>query len=137
MRGSRAAFRLLGCLTVAGMVAACSDYDGGTEPTANLAGNYTLVSFTQAPNPTLGPPAATGALTLTATRYNVTINVLVTNPPLTLADQGGYAIQGNQWSQTSDNGQLQSTGTYSLQGNVLTVDATAQGVRTVTIWQRQ
>ena len=78
---------------------ACSDDEDGTGPTTDLSGTYTLQSFQQGDNPVLGPPIATGTLVLTATTYNVTINV--GGQPV-VADQGTYTTSGNTFSQSGN-----------------------------------
>jgi hypothetical protein len=126
---------LLACGTV---LVACSDDDEGTGPETDLSGNYTLVSFQQDPNPAVGPPIATGALVLTSTTYNVTININVPGlPAQTITDNGTYTISGNQITQTSAVQPIQSTGTWSLSNNVLTTDLTAAGTHVLSTWQKQ
>jgi hypothetical protein len=113
-----------------------SDNSGPSNP-APPAGTYALVSFQNPPNPTLTPPIATGTLVLTATTYDVTIDVQGQDE---VHDQGTYSITGTGWSQSSTtNPGVQSTGTFTYdQGTgVLTVDVTAVGVRTITSWQKQ
>jgi hypothetical protein len=127
---------LLLASAVAAAAIGCSDNSGPSNPPPP-AGNYALVSLQNPPNPTLTPPTATGTLALTATAYNVTINVQGQDP---VTDQGTYTISGGDWSQTSTTNQgVQSTGTftYNLTTGVLSVDVTAVGVRTITVWQKQ
>jgi hypothetical protein len=108
----------------------CSD--NSTGPSVNLSGAYSLVSIQFPPQPEIKPPDATGTFTLTASTYTLH---LVT-PQGTLDDNGTYTINGSNWSQSSTiTGQ--ATGTYSLNGSTLTVNATAQGVTSISVWQKQ
>jgi hypothetical protein len=96
-----------------------------------------MTSIQNPPNPAFTPPIATGTLVLTATTYDVTID-LQGQPEI--QDEGTYTISGSTWSQSSTtNPGVQSTGTYTYdQGTgVLTVDVTALGLRTITGWQKQ
>jgi hypothetical protein len=122
---------LLTALTLC--AAACSD-SSPTQPSASLAGTYSLVSFAFVVQGQQQPvPGATGSFTLTATTY--TLNLTVPGQG-TLNDAGTYSISGSQWSQSSST-TGQATGTYSLSGTVLTVDATSQGTETISVWQKQ
>jgi len=120
-------------LAVASATVACSD-DETTGPGVDLSGTYDLQQFTQPPNPTLGPPIATGTLVLTATNYQVQVNVQGSNP---INDNGTYSVSGGQWQQTSSVSAIQSVGTYTLASGTLTVVATTQGITTTTVWQRR
>ena len=114
----------------------CSDNSGPSNPPPS-AGTYAMTSFQNPPNPALTPPIATGTLVLTASTYDVTINVQGQDP---VHDQGTYSISGNGWSQESTtNPGVQSTGTftYNQTTGALTVDVTAVGVRTIAAWQKQ
>jgi hypothetical protein len=117
---------------------ACSNDNSGsslTQPSTNLAGTYTLSSFAfvvQGQQQTV--PGATGTFTLTANN-TYTLTLAVPGQP-TVQDSGSYSISGSQWSQSSPT-TGQATGTYTLSGSQLTVDATSQGVESVSVWQRQ
>lgn len=128
---------LLLITAVAAAAIGCGSDNSGPSNPPPPAGNYALVSFQNPPNPALTPPTATGTLALTATTYNVTINVPGEDP---VTDQGTYTISGSDWTQTSTTNQgVQSTGTftYNQTTGLLTVDVTAVGVRTITAWQKQ
>jgi len=93
-----------------------------------------MVSVTQG-GVTLGPAqGATGTLILTDTRYTLSVTV---PGPGTTEDTGTYETDGNTWTQESDNaGGFQGVGTFSLVGDILTVDVTTAGVRVVSVWDR-
>ena len=129
------------------MTAGCSDDDGngGTNPPpdTDLSGTYTLVSVQQGGPDALecGPSlGCTGTLTLTATRY--TLDLTTPDPdnpfadPITIEDTGTYTTSGNEWTQTSDGNLPQSVGTYTLQGNTLTVAATSAGILVTSVWNK-
>ena len=127
--------RLLGVVLVAtAAVAACSSSNDSTGPTINLSGNYILVSFETPPNPVLTPPVATGALVLTTTRYKATINILGQAP---IIDSGTYTATATELTQTSDVLPIQSTGTYTVNGNLLVTDLLSGGQRVLSTWQKQ
>jgi hypothetical protein len=109
----------------------CSD--SSTGPSVNLSGTYSLVSIQFPPQPALTPPTATGTFTLTTTTYTLH---LVIQGQGTVDDNGTYALNGSNWSQSSPT-TGQATGTYSMNGNMLTVNATAQGVTSISVWQKQ
>lgn len=104
-----------------------------TSPTVDLSGTYSLVSIQFPPQPALTSPAATGTFTLTATTYTLQLTIQGQG---TVNDNGTYSLNGVNWSQSSTiTGQ--ATGTYSVSGNTLTVNATAQGVTSISVWQKQ
>jgi hypothetical protein len=136
MRPRRSVLLLLASLMAAAELGCGSDNTGPSNPPPPPA-TYTLVSLQNPPNQALTPPAVTGTLVLGATTYDVTINVQG-QPPTT--DQGTYTISGSNWTQTSTTNQgVQSSGTftYNQATGVLSVDVTAVGVRTITVWQKQ
>lgn len=114
---------------------ACSD-NTAPSSTAPTPGTYSLQSIAfvvQGSNQPIS--GATGTLVLTATTYNVTLDIPGQG---TTNDQGTYTASNGTWSQKSNDPQgTQSTGTYTFTNNVLTVDATAGGVETVSVWQKQ
>ena len=124
----------LGLAVVASVALSASGCSNSTtSPTVDLSGTYTLVSIQFPPQPALTPPTATGTFTLTATSYTLQLNI---QGQATVNDNGTYALNGANWSQSSMiTGQ--ATGTYSVNGNTLTVNATAQGVTSVSVWQKQ
>jgi len=124
----------LGLAVVASVALSASGCSNSTtSPTVDLSGTYTLVSIQFPPQPALTPPTATGTFTLTATSYTLQLNI---QGQATVNDNGTYALNGANWSQSSMiTGQ--ATGTYSVSGNTLTVNATAQGVTSISVWQKQ
>ena len=57
--------------------------------------------------------------------------------PVTTEDTGTYETDGNTWTQESDNaGGFQGVGTFSLVGDILTVDVTTAGVQVLSVWDR-
>jgi hypothetical protein len=109
----------------------CSN--SSTAPSVDLSGSYTLLSIQFPPQAALMPPIATGTFTLTATTYTLQLTIQGQG---TVNDNGTYSLNGANWSQSSTiTGQ--ATGTYSVNGNTLTVNATAQGVTSISVWQKQ
>lgn len=121
---------LASALAATAFLAACGG-DDGTDPSTDLSGTYTLVSFQQGDNPVLTPPTATGTLVLTATTYNVTINAAGQQ----LVDQGTYTTSGNTFSQSGTLGQ--ATGTFTKTGNTFSTDLITAGGRIRSTWQKQ
>ncbi|HET7552119.1 MAG TPA: hypothetical protein VFK04_12575 [Gemmatimonadaceae bacterium] len=123
---------------------ACGDDDstGNQLSNADVAGDWTLMSFQIVPQPAFTPPTATGTLHLTDTRYAIVIVRNVTGAPDTVvSDRGSYTLSGSSWSQTSDDPQVPPlNGSASLveqNGNeVLQVNASAGGVDTHSFWTR-
>jgi len=132
--------------SVALALGACSSSGepGGTAQ--DFTGGYTLVSFAQGtPAGVVDVPGATGTATLTATHYDVSLSIPVGGgfPPIDVTDQGTYSATGTATSgtftqQSTVDPSLQYTGTYSFNAGTsqLTLDTTAQGVRTVIVLQR-
>ena len=129
----------LAVVALVGIASACGgDDDEGTGPvTTDLSGDYLLVSVTQA-GVTLDPAqGATGTLAVTQTRYTLSVTVPGPTGPITTEDTGTYVADGNTWTQESDNaGGFQGVGTFSLVGNVLTIDVTTAGVTVLSVWQQ-
>jgi hypothetical protein len=123
---------------------ACGDDDstGSQLSNAEVAGDWTLMSFQIVPQPALTPPVATGTLHLTDTRYDIVIvNNAGTAPDTVVADSGSYTVSGSSWSQTSDDPEVPPlTGSATLiehDGNeILEVNASAGGVDTHSFWTR-
>lgn len=136
MNHPSAGLRLPFVLLLAALLGVACDDEGPTEAGADLTGTYTLESITFEGQPTLSPPAATGTLTLTDTRYEVSIDIQSPAGVQEVRDAGTYTVEGNSWTQESDDGSLQSVGTFELEGDVLTVDVTTQGQRVVNVWRR-
>jgi hypothetical protein len=145
LRKSARALSILALPAVVLLAGACGSDDSttGTQlSNAQVAGEWSLVSFQIIPQPALTPPAATGMLHLDDSTYNVLIVLNTADAVDTVAaDSGSYTVNGSSWSQTSDNPEVpQSTGSVSLMTNggdqVLEVNATAGGVATHSIWSR-
>lgn len=125
-------------LAMAGLSAGCGSDDPVDPPVeTDLTGDYVMVSVTQG-GVTLGPAqGATGTLNLTETRYTLSVTVPGPAGPVTTEDTGTYETDGNTWTQESDNaGGFQGVGTFSLVGDILTVDVTTAGVQVVSVWDR-
>ncbi len=133
----------LTAVALMGVAGACGgdDDNGTTDPPGpvDLSGSYELASFSQG-GFTLGPPVATGSLTLTATNYTISIThpdpADPMGPPLTTNDAGTYSTSGSNWTQESSTTGLQGVGTFQLQGATLTVDVTTAGLEVLTVWSR-
>jgi hypothetical protein len=124
---------------------ACGDSNGpeGEGEAQDFSGSYTLQEISQG---TIGGnmtvlQGSTGTFSMTATTYDVAIDIPLgqTN----LIDHGTYTAIGTATSgefsqQSTDNPALQYQGTYSWDSttNRLTLDTTAQGIRTVLVLQR-
>lgn len=124
---------------------ACGNSSGPSGTAQDFSGSYTLVSFAQGtPAGVIDVPGTTGTVTLTATHYDVSLSIPLPGlPPLDLTDQGTYSAIGTATSgtftqQSTVDPSLQYTGTYSVDAatNQLTMDTTAQGVRTVIVLQK-
>lgn len=126
----RSWFTLAAVASVALGAIGCSN--SSTGPSVSLSGTYSLVSIQFPPQPAITPPNATGTFTLTATTYTLHL----ATPQGTVDDNGTYTINGSNWSQSSTT-TGQATGTYSLNGSTLTVNATGQGVTSISVWQKQ
>jgi hypothetical protein len=121
---------------------ACGDGSGPEEEAQDFTGTYTLVSFSQGTASGVTEiPGTVGDFTMTATTYEVTVNIPV--GPVVLTDRGTYtaigtATSGDFSQQSTDNPDLQYTGTYNWNAttNRLTLDTSSQGVRSVLVIQR-
>jgi hypothetical protein len=126
-----ALFSLVTAGTITLAAGGCGDDSG---PSASLAGIYSLASIRLPGQPAITPPDATGTLTLAASgTYTLRLEIQGQG---TLEDAGTYAATGTQWSQMSPT-TGQSTGTYTLNGNTLTITATNQAGTSISVWQRQ
>jgi hypothetical protein len=112
----------------------------GTSINAALIGTYDLVSLQQGDQPAVGPPVATGTLTLADSTYTVHIDITIPNDSQdsqTIDDAGTYTINANSWTQTSTVQDVQSIGTYVLSDGTLSVNVTTAGQVVKTVWQKQ
>jgi hypothetical protein len=129
----------LAVVALVGVAGACGgDDDEGMGPVeTDLSGDFLLVSVTQG-GVTLGPAqGATGTLVLTDTRYTINLTVPGPTGPINTVDTGTYQTDGNTWTQESDNAAgFQGVGTFSLVGDILTVDVTTAGVQVLSVWDR-
>ncbi len=138
----RSPLRALLPLAIAAFVAsagACGGDDDPTDPPqqTDLSGDYIMVSVTQG-GVTLGPAqGASGTLAVTETRYTLSVTVPGPTGPVITEDTGTYQTDGDTWTQESDNaGGFQGVGTFSLVGDVLTIDVTTAGVQVLSVWNR-
>lgn len=125
-------------VALVGITGACGGDDEPMGPVeTDLSGNYVLVSVTQA-GVTLGPAqGATGTLTATRTTYAIDITVPGPTGPINTVDTGTYMTDGETWTQESNlPGGFQGVGTFSLVGDVLTIDVTTAGVQVLSVWNR-
>jgi hypothetical protein len=129
------------------LLAACGEEDGVNDVSArDFTGSYTLVSFSQGTAAGVIPvPGATGTFTMTATEYQASVSLpqLPPNPPIVVDDEGTYSAVGSPasgtWTQNSTlDVNLQYAGTYSydMAADRLTLDTTAQGVRSLLVLQK-
>ena len=131
-----AAFALL-------FLSACGNESGPEGERQDFSGDYTLHQISQG---TVGGTlsvltGSTGTFTMTATTYEVSINIPLgeTN----LMDRGTYSAIGTPTAgdfsqQSTDNSDLQYQGTYAWDEATsrLTLDTSAQGIRTVLVLQK-
>lgn len=126
--------------TAALLMSGCSDnYEQPTQaPSVDLTGTYQLVSIIFGAPPALEPPVAVGSLVLTSTDYDLQITLSVTVPgiPDTIIDRGTYKASGNTWTQESSLTPTQSTGTFSQQGDTLSVSVTTGGLKIDSVWRK-
>ncbi|HEU4584581.1 MAG TPA: hypothetical protein VFR95_02480 [Gemmatimonadaceae bacterium] len=122
---------------------ACGDDSSGNQlSNAEVAGDWTLMSFQLVPQPALTPPVASGTLHLTNTRYAIIVVSNATDVADTVvSDSGSYTVNGSNWSQTSDDPGIPSlTGSVTLTKqdgtDVLQVNTSAAGVQTHSFWTR-
>jgi hypothetical protein len=129
------------------VLAACGDStDPPPDDARDFTGSYTLVSFSQGTTSgVIEVPGTTGTFVMTATRYEATVTVPEIIPgtgPTTVEDEGTYTATGTletgTWTQESDDGSLQSTGTYAWDEATkrLTLDTVSTGQRTILVLQR-
>lgn len=117
------------------LIGGCGD-DETTAPTVDLSGTYELVSATFA-GQTVTPPIATGTAILTATTYDIDITVTIpTQQPIVISDEGTYSTSGNTWTQESSTTGGQAVGSFTLVGDVLTVDSVLAGMQVRAVWRR-
>lgn len=123
-------------------LAACGDSSGPEGDAQDFSGTYTLHSISQGTVSSVTElPGATGTFTMTATNYQVSVDIPIGGA--SLDDSGTYTAIGTattgEFSQESTvNASLQYQGTYTWNAttNRLTLDTTAQGVRTVLVLQK-
>lgn len=117
---------------------ACGSSDSSTGPgltAADVVGTYDLVSITFPQSPPIGPPNATGVLTLSLSTYKVDLHL----PPPTgeVIDSGSYTVSGSQWTQSSAVQNVQATGTAALSHDTLSVNVTTAGQQVANVWKRR
>ena len=122
-----AAFALTSVFTLA----ACSDDELGV---VDLSGSYEVTAIWQGQpgeTPVLAP--ISGTASLTSTTYAIDIpGVASSEGDYEAFDNGTFTQNGTTTPAGGDPIDTQCTGTYTLVNSVLTIDATCQGVRTVT-----
>lgn len=121
---------------------ACGESSGPEGEAQDFSGSYTLHEISQGTvaNVTV-LQGSTGTFSMTATTYTVSIDIPLGQTNLT--DHGTYTAIGTATSgefsqQSTDNASLQYQGTYAWDAstNRLTLDTSAQGIRTVLVLQR-
>jgi hypothetical protein len=123
-------------------LAACGEPSGPEGEAQDFSGSYTLHSISQGTTSSVTElPGATGTFTMTATTYQVSIDIPIGGAGVD--DNGTYsaigtATTGEFSQQSTDNPNLQYQGTYTWNAttNRLTLDTSAQGVRTVLVIQK-
>ena len=123
-------------------LAACGETSGPEGEAQDFSGSYTLHSISLGTVSSVTElPGATGTFTMTATTYQVSIDIPIGGAGV--VDNGTYsaigtATTGEFSQQSTDNPNLQNQGTYSWDAttNRLTLDTSAQGVRTVLVIQK-
>lgn len=144
--GRIASRSLVSFLGAALVVAGCGDEPVEPDETPpDLTGSYTIVSFTSgvSPGDTLTPPAVSGSFSLVQTgvvgqEATGTLDLMITIP-----DQAEFDNEGvyknrfdGTWEQEFDTG-FQALGTYTLEGNTLTVVVTEPPLAvSTTVWRR-
>lgn len=141
MRHSRVMSMAALMVATALVMAGCSKSSTGpASGNPDLVGSYTLVSIMSGAfgGVELKPPVATGTMTMTDSTYTVDITIAAPGQDtIPVQDMGTYTVSGDSITQTSSVQQIQSVGTYSLVNNTLTVDVTAAGQETKTVWNKQ
>ncbi len=128
---------LAGLALFALVLAGCKGDSTGPGASTDLSGTYSLQSLTQS-GLTLGPPLATGTLTLTSTNYTLNLSINIPGQQAEqIQDAGTYTTSGSSWTQTSTTLGVQSVGTFSLSNGVLTVSVTTQGQASSSVWKKQ
>ena len=123
-------------------LAACGEPSGPEGEAQDFSGSFTLHEISQGTVSSVTVlPGATGTFSMTATSYQVSINIPI--GPVALVDNGTYtavgtATAGDFTQQSTDNPSLQYQGTYAWNAttNRLTLDTSSQGVRTVLVLQK-
>lgn len=119
-------------LTSVFTLAACSD--DSSPGVVDLSGAYEVTAIWQGlpgETPVLAP--ISGTATLTTTEYTIDIpGVALSTGTYEAFDNGTFTQDGTTTPAGGDPIETQCAGTYTLLNSVLTIDATCQGVRTVT-----
>ena len=119
-------------LTSVFTLAACGD--DSSPGVVNLSGAYEVTGLWQGlpgETPVLAP--ISGTADLTATTYDINIPGVATSTGTYEAfDNGTFTQDGTTTPAGGDPVATQCTGTYSQVNDILTIDTTCQGVRTVT-----
>jgi hypothetical protein len=125
------------------ILGACGDSNAPPDDSRDFTGSYTLLSFAQGTSASvIVVPGATGTFVMTATTYDASVTVPSAAGPINVDDTGTYTANGTletgTWTQQSDDGSLQSTGTYTWDPALeqLTLDTSSIGQRSVLVLQR-
>jgi hypothetical protein len=112
-------FAVAALALAAGLVFAACDSSSNTSACGSgtppsLVGTYALVSAMFGPDTYTAAQGVSGTLQFTATRYSFAVSQ---SSVTLLADSGTYAVTGSKCiSETSDTGNPQFTGTFTLSG---------------------
>lgn len=119
-------------------VACKSSSTGPGGSTLNLAGNYSLLTFQELPNPAVDTLFANGTLALTTNTYHLNLNVHIPAPgdTIVLVDSGTYTLHGDSIAEQSQTGNPDALGTVSVNGSTLTISVTESLISIVTTWHK-
>lgn len=135
--GTIASRQLLVALLVAWMGGGCSSIASVSTDEPNLAGSYEISSITVQDDAPITPPQGTGTPELTQTRYTLQLSFDVPGEDIADVNEAGtYSISGNEWTQVSDETREQRQGTYSYDGDTLTIPLETQSGETEYVWRK-
>ena len=119
-------------------LAACKSDSTGPGASVDLSGNYSLLSFKEDTNPAVTPPIATGTLVLTATKYNLSLNVDIPSPgdTIVLIDSGTYTAHGDSLAEHSSTGNPDAIGTFAVKSDTLSISVSESILKIYTTWHK-